>query len=170
MSDELAILNQTQIVASTLVAMGKLGLDHGSYYTMGQLKEFAGPVWSSADKFRYFIMGLQEALRHRGFCFSRRGLKNEGYRITQAVENSHYMEQQGHQALSALERAIVLGVNTDKSVLTDAERKRHDNVLRETQHQRMMLLRSDEVVDVLTKHKKGLLKPTIDLETQVEQD
>jgi hypothetical protein len=56
--------------------------------------------------------------------------------------------------------------NTDQSQLTEAERTRDANTLRELGHQKIMLARSNEVVSVVKKHKPGLLKEPIDIESE----
>ena len=166
MSDELAIQNQAQAVAGAIAAMESTGLDYGNFYSMTKLKELAGPAWEQEKKFTWFIVGLTAALRERGFWFTREGLRNEGFRIAQRVENAHYMERTNHEAIASLERGIVLGGNTDLTGLTEAETKRHENVLRQTRHQRLMLVRSEEVIDTLRQHKKGLLRDDVEVEAK----
>ena len=166
MSNELTVTTQSQAVESAIKGMERIGLDYGAYFPMAQLQELAGPTWGSEERFLYFTWAIGDALRQRGFGWSKKGLNNEGYRIPQKVENPHYAERCQRDAMNSLDNAITLLANTDTSGLTDAEVKRHENVLRQTQHQKLMLLRSDEAVKAIKRHKPGVLKPDVEVETE----
>jgi hypothetical protein len=153
--------NLGRIVQTALVQMDQNGLTYGSYFPMGELKKLAETMGGNETDFAFFKMALGAALRERGYWFTCDGLRGEGYRIAQRVENAHYIERTMREAQNDLARGITLGANTDFTGLTDAERRRHENLLAQARHQRLMLLRAEEATTVIRKHKPGLLREDV---------
>jgi hypothetical protein len=172
MADELVPSNQEELVPATLMQivqaaiarLGSEGVSYGSYLPMEKIRELAGPLAETEVRFAFFKWNLAEALREQGLWLSERGLSGEGMRIATAVENVYYAGQAQHKALASLERATVLLHNTDLSEMNDVEKKRHENISRQIEHQRMMLLRFGEVSKVVHKYKPALLKQDISAE------
>jgi hypothetical protein len=162
-SEELIPLSRNEIVDAACNQLVESGVTHGSYLTTEQLRAMAQELGKDDVKFAFFKAEITAFLRGRGLWLTSEGLHGEGYRVGQPVENAYYIQACMQAAGAALDRAIVLGRATDLSTLTEPEARRHQNVLRQAQHQRMMLLRSSEVEKVLKRHRPVLLKPDIEV-------
>ena len=162
----------SEIVNEALIVLvERKGLTFGSYFTIEELKELAGPLGADDDRFHhYFLRGLTELLRERGYWFLSRGLNGQGYRVAQQSENVHYLDRCQRDAESALERGVVLGNATlgNPAELTQAEQMALEHELRATRHQLTMLRRSEDVEKVLRKHKPGLLKEPVVMDLPAE--
>jgi hypothetical protein len=161
-------LSQVELVDAALGHLRKEGLDYGSYFPMALLRKLAGPLGKDDVKFAFFKMALSESLlEFGGFHISEANLNGEGMRICQAVENFHVASNWLARADRSHARAQRLLERTDQTRLTEAEKQRDANLLREIQHRRMMLSRQDDVVKLIKKHKPALLKEDIETETQI---
>jgi hypothetical protein len=107
---------------------------------------------------------LSECLLDMGFHISEANLNGEGMRICQAVENFHVSVNWLNRADRGHARAQKLLERTDQSQLTDAEKIRDANLLREIHHRRMMLARTEDFVRLAKKHKPALLKEDVEVE------
>jgi hypothetical protein len=165
MSEELTPRTLGQIVQAAIVQL-EPEISYGKYFPMSQLKQLAGAMGQDETKFAFFKLSLISAFRERGFWLNEKGLNGEGMRIALALENFYYAESATEKAIAGLDRATVLLTKTDLTGLSEAEVKRHENTLRQTQHQRLMLLRSEEVTAVIRKHKPALLRPDIEIFTE----
>ena len=166
MSEQLAPQTLGQIVQTAVTHLEAEGLTYGSYFPMSRLKELAGVMGHDETKFAFFKMAMIGVLRERGFWLSEKGLSGEGMRVAAALENFHYGESAREKAVNALDRAMVLLTNTDLTGLSEAESKRHQNILHQIQHQRLMLLRSEEAAKILQKHKPTLLQKDIEISAE----
>jgi hypothetical protein len=162
-------LTQVEIVSAALVRLHGQGLDYGSYFAMSFIKELAGPLSKDPVKFAFFKMGLSAALLELGFHISEANLNGEGMRICQAVENFHVATNWLVRANSAHERAKKLLEKTDQDRLTDAEKQRDANLLREIHYRRMMLARTEDFAKLAKKHRPALLKEEMEVELAAEQ-
>jgi hypothetical protein len=154
-------LSRNDIIERALFLLKANGLDYGSFFPMDQLRSWAGRLAEKESDFAFFKMGLAEQLLELGFKWSEAGLNGSGVRIGQAVENYHFAERWLARSGRDHDRAQLLLSRTDQSRLTPAEQERDRNMLRIIQHQKMMLRRRAEVVEVLQKHKPGLLREDI---------
>jgi hypothetical protein len=159
-------LTQSNFVDATLAELRKQGLDYGSYFKMDLLKEMAGPFGKDPVKFAFFKIELSSRLIQLGFHISEANLNGEGMRICQAVENFHIATGWLGRADAAHNRAHLLLEKTDQTRLTEAEKQRDSNLLREIQHRRLMLSRLGEIVKIVKKHRPGLLKEDQEIEIQ----
>lgn len=165
MSDKL--LTQKDVTVNALARMAERGLDYGSFFPMEFLKEIAGP-WGDEENFRYFIMGLTEILRERGFIFTSKELNGEGYRIPQQVENYHYTQHWHDSINRSYDKIITVLSNMKRDQMTEIEQKRDENWLRLMRHERMMLRRAGDVIQMIRKNQPGLLKGDREAEVVVE--
>lgn len=162
MSKQLALIN------NAITQLKARGLDYGAFFPIAVLRELAGPDSQDDVRFGFFKMALVAELREMGFCLSESGMNGQGMRVMQAVEHFHVATRWQGDAQAALERGVTLLTHTDQTRLTPAEQTRDANALRELQHQKMMLSRTDEVIPVLKRHKPGLLKADIEAELPAE--
>jgi hypothetical protein len=86
------------------------------------------------------------------------------------VENYHFAKGWIAQADNAHERAEYLLTGANQNQLTEAEKIRDGNLLRQIQHRRMLLRRSDDVIKVVKKHSPAILQPDRDVEAKVVSD
>jgi hypothetical protein len=161
-------LSQVELVDAAMARLQQDGLDYGSYFPMALIKELAGPMGKDPVKLAFFKMSLSESLLDRGFHISEANLNGEGMRICQAVENFHVATGWLVRADRSHARAQLLLEKTDQSRLTDAEKQRDANLLREIQHRRMMLRRQNDFVRLARKHKPALLKEDVEMEVVSE--
>lgn len=160
-------LTQKDVTVSALARMEERGLDYGSFFPMDFLKEIAGP-WGDDDNFRYFIMGLTMVLRQRGFIFTCSELNGEGYRIPQQVENYHYTQNWHDSIDRSYSKIITLMSNMKRDQMTETEKKRDDNWLRLMRHERMMLRRATDAIQVIKKNQPGFLKEDQEINITIE--
>jgi hypothetical protein len=157
-------LTQVELVDAAMVQLRQIGLDYGSYFPMSLIQKLAGPLGKDPVKFAFFKMALSESLLNIGLHISEANLNGEGMRICQAVENFHVAVNWLNKADRSHIRAQLLLQKTDQGKLTDAEKQRDANLLREIHHRRMMLSRTEDFAKLAKKHKPALLKEDIEVE------
>lgn len=165
MSDK--TLTQKDVTMNALARMAERGLDYGSFFPMDFLKEIAGP-WAEEHKFPFFMMGLAAILRERGFVFTCSELNGEGYRIPQQVENYHYTQHWHDSIERSYDKIITVLSNMKRDQMTEIEQKRDENWLRLMRHERMMLRRAGDAIQLIRKNQPGLLKEDKEAEVIVE--
>jgi hypothetical protein len=68
------------------------------------------------------------------------------------------MNRYAKAAKRALQRGVVLGTNTPLSVLSDAERKKHESVLEKMMTREVLMRRSESIAGVIKKYRPKLLE------------
>lgn len=150
-------ITQYETVIATLEKLKTEGLTYGSFFRTEHLRELAGP-WGTDKAFPFFMMELAEHLRNAGMILSCAELGGTGYRILQQVENYH-ATQRWHDGIGkAYDRIVTVMTSMDRGSMTDAEKIRDENWLRQMRHERLMHRRTIEVMEIIKKHKPGLLK------------
>lgn len=169
MSNELSRQEYFDSVISQLHAKG---VDYGAFYPAEELRTLAGPLAKTENDFAFFKMQLRESFLNLSprKLLTERGLNGAGMRIAQRVEHYYFSVSLLERADAAHVKAELLLEGDDQGELTEAERQRDANLLREIKHRRMMLRRAEEVYKVVRRHKPALLHEDVEAETSAQTD
>jgi hypothetical protein len=160
---EKEIVSQNDVMVAALTKLQtEHSLDYGSFLPMTLLKELAKP-YDAEKQFPFFMMALTERCRELGFVLSSAELAGTGYRVLQQVEHYHVGEHWHNEAYRAYDKIIILMSSMKRDKLTDAEKLRDDNFLRQMRYERQMLIRADDAIKSLKKHAPSILKPDVEV-------
>lgn len=132
------------------------GLYYGKPYSKEWFEEELKCPFNGME-FSFAITQIRQELEEKGFYLSGRGQKGTGFVIVPAAANADVMKSYQKAAAQALQRALVLGSNTDTTQLTDMEKRKHEAVLERVAIKTALLQRASEFGKLLKGTKAGLL-------------
>jgi hypothetical protein len=109
-------------------------------------------------EFGLAISEIRKELEADGFYLSGRGHRGEQFEIVPPAVNADVMNAYSRAAVRALRRGVILGTNTRLDTLTESERRRHEGLLERLAMRAVLVQRSQQVCEVLAKHRPKLLK------------
>jgi hypothetical protein len=119
---------------------------------------------SGTQEFSFFVSTVRRELAQYGMWLSGEGQEGKGFFIVRPSENAVVASRFQNKATRAIELMEQLLTNTPLEGMTDAEKRRHDKELRDLRFTNRIMRRKREVVEVIKKHKPGLLKDDVELE------
>jgi hypothetical protein len=159
-------LTRNEFINEVIAQLKVKGIEYGAFYKTEELRQLAGPFGKDETMFSFFKLELRKRFADLRLLLTEKGLSGAGMRIAQPVEIYHFAKSWIDQADNAHDRAEFFLAGNDQSRLTEAEKLRDTNLLRQIAHRRMLLRRAEDVVKVLERRAPAILKA--DIETPVE--
>jgi hypothetical protein len=158
MSDkQLATRSERILAAATEIE----ALGFGGFVSNEQIVKVSG-YEKDTKEFGFFVSDVREVLVEQGMWLSGEGQQSKGFFIVRPSENAIVASRfsgKAHRALQLMQRLLERTPLTD---LNEAERRRHEKELRELRYSNRLHARRDEVLEVIKKHKPGLLKDDLE--------
>jgi hypothetical protein len=132
------------------------GIEHGKIYNTSWFEEKLRCQQSTME-FGLGVSEIRRALESHGFYLSGRGLDGDKLVIVEAGKNQKVMARYNSHAVDSMNRGVILGANTRRELLTEAEKVKHDALLERMQIRKAMLNRTAEVKRALDKAKRKMI-------------
>ena len=158
MSDELTRTEKLGVLARQIDSLG-----FGAFVANEQITEVSGYV-PETQEFSFFITGIRNQLVEHGKWLSGEGQEGKGFFVVRPSENAVVSSRYTNKANRVLQVMQTLLEKTPMDELTEAERRRHRKELRELRYSNRLVERREEVLEIVKKHKPGLLKQDIESE------
>ena len=153
----LASRGERVVVVATKVA----ALGFGGYIPNQEIVDLSG-YKTNTKQFGFFVSDVREVLVSSGMWLSGEGQNSEGFFVLRASENAVLASRYAGKAHRALLLVQTLLECTPQDTMSEAEKRRHDKELRELRYSNRIYARQAEVVEVLRKHKPGILKEDVE--------
>jgi hypothetical protein len=111
----------------------------------------------------FFVALIRQELCNHGRYLSGEGQEGKAFFIVRNTENSVVAHSKRNSATKQLNMMESLLVNTDHTGMTAPEERRHERELRKIRYINRMIERRDDVIEVLDKHKPGILRDDVDV-------
>ena len=157
--DKQPLATRGERVIEAAIKVAALGF--GGYAPNELITEISGykPV---TKEFGFFVSDVREILVERGMWLSGEGQNSAGFFIIRPSENAVLASRYAgaaHRRLLLMQRLLEC---TPQDAMSEAEKRRHAKELRELRYSNRLHARQSEVVEIVRKHKPGLLKDDIE--------
>jgi len=131
------------------------GIDYGMEIKSAWLEDQLKCERESME-FQISVSKIRQELEKKGFYLNGRDCEGD-FEIIRPEDNVNVMQRYQSQALNLIRRSSVLGSATRMDLLDDAQRQKHETVLRTAQTRMVLMARTKSFVKLAEKHDPKLM-------------